>query len=266
MKLSMQDLRDFKVPAGSLTIWWLGQASFIVKSPDGIVAAIDPYLSNACKEGGAEFGFNMDRLTPAPISPEELCGVDLIAMTHSHGDHFDPETIVPYRQAGGNGPYLAPAETIEKLRELDIPDDQLVMTWPNREHTVGDITFRATLAIPFGGDDLTHIGYLVAIKGGPKLYLTGDTGYHEVMGLSIAEHKPDLMLTAINGAWRSLDPSLAARLAGDIKPKVVIPYHYDLFPDGQMHPENLKHNLFLHGLRDTYRQLEQATPYTYPEK
>ena len=41
-----------------------------------------------------------------------------------------------------------------------------MMTWPNKTHTVGDLALRATMAIPFGEDDLTHVGYLVSLAGG----------------------------------------------------------------------------------------------------
>ena len=61
MRLSMQDLRAYKVADGALAVWWLGQAGFIVKSPGDVIAAIDPYFSNSCKAPGESMGLNMDR-------------------------------------------------------------------------------------------------------------------------------------------------------------------------------------------------------------
>ena len=107
--ISAESLRRHHVPEDSLTLWWLGQAGFLVKSPAGKIVVIDPYLSNAAKEIAEPHGFNMDRLVPPPLSPQDMGGVDLYAITHSHGDHLDPETIAGWRAARGAGSFLAPA-------------------------------------------------------------------------------------------------------------------------------------------------------------
>ena len=161
------ELQSFQVPPGSLTLWWLGQAGFLLKSPAGTLVAVDPYLSNSCKAIGELIGMEMDRLVPPPLAAADLAGVDLYAITHSHGDHLDPETVAGYRKAGGEGPYLAPPETADKLRELGIPADQIVMTWPNKLYRARNLWIRATLAIPFGPDDLNHVGYIIGVDGGP---------------------------------------------------------------------------------------------------
>jgi L-ascorbate 6-phosphate lactonase len=264
MDFSLKQLRDYQVPTGSLVVWWLGQAGFIIKSPQGVLTVMDPYLSDSCGLAAETIGANFHRVFPPPISPADLGGVDLYILTHSHQDHLDPETLQTYREAGGNGPFLAPAETNLKLQSLGVPQSEIVPMWPNKVFTIRDISFRATLAIPFGGDDLTHVGYLISIQNGPTFYFTGDTAYHEVLGICIAEHKPDVMFTVINGMWRNLGPAEAAQLAHRIQPKVVIPYHYDLFPDGQMPPHTLRLNLFLYQLHDRFRVLEVGRPWFYP--
>ena len=261
----MQQLRQFPVPAGSITMWWLGQAGFLVKSPAGRVIAIDPYLSNSCKAIGDQFGFNMDRQVPPPLSAADLVGVDAYVLTHSHQDHLDPQTIEPYRQAGGAGPFIAPPETLEKLRAFGVPEAQLRMIWPNKTIPVGDLLVRATFAIPFAGDDLTHVGYLVSIEGGPRIYFTGDTAYHDILAISMVEHKPDVLVAVINGAFRNMGPAEAATLAQRIDPEIVIPCHHDLFPDNVQPPQMLRTNLHILGIGDKYRLLRHGEPYTFPE-
>jgi L-ascorbate 6-phosphate lactonase len=255
-RLTLRQIRAHRVPPAGVTLWWLGQASFILKSPAGKVVALDPYLSNSCKAIGDQHGFRMDRLTPPPIAARELAGVDAYLLTHSHQDHLDPETLAPYRAAGGHGPFIAPVEAADRLRALGVPDAEIRLIWPNRTETVGDLTVRATFAIPFAGDDLTHVGYLVFVKDGPTLYFTGDTGYHDVMPESIAPHRPDVLVTVINGAFRNLAPAEAALLAKKLGVKIVIPCHHDLFADNCLPPELLRTNLKLQGLGDAYRLLE----------
>ena len=72
MQLTMSYIRGFDVPKGAMAVWWLGQAGFIIKTPGDIIAAIDPYLSNSCKDGGKNLGLDFDRLIEPPLSPEEL--------------------------------------------------------------------------------------------------------------------------------------------------------------------------------------------------
>jgi len=264
-QLTAADLRSCLVPPSSLTMWWLGQAGFIFKSPAGKLIAIDPYLSNSCKAIGDAAGFDFDRLVPPPLAPAELAGVDLYAFTHSHGDHLDPETLAGYRAAGGRGPYLAPAETVDKLQALGVPPDQIVMTWPNHVHRVGDVLVRATFAIPLGADDLTHVGYVVSVQDGPTAYLTGDTGYHEVLVSAVSPHRPDILLAVINPAFRNLSPADTAKLAKQLDVKIAVPCHYDLFPDNSLPPQLLLTNLKIEGIGERYRCLEHGVPFTFPE-
>jgi L-ascorbate 6-phosphate lactonase len=251
------------VPSGGITLWWLGQAGLILKSPGGKIAAFDPYLTNSCKEIGDRCGLDLDRLVPPPIKPAELVGIDLYALTHSHDDHLDRETLAGYRAAGGRGPYLAPHETADKLRDAGVPDEQLLVTWPNHVCQLGDIRIRTTLALPFDADDLTHVGYIAQIEGGPTIYLTGDTAFHESLVHAAAPDRPDILFTVINGAFRNLGPAEAARLAKLLDVQVAIPSHYDLFADNSLPPQLFHTNLKTEGMEDRYQRLDYGVAYTY---
>jgi L-ascorbate 6-phosphate lactonase len=263
--LSLQQVRAHATPPAHLTLWWLGQAGFLIRTPGGQVVALDPYLTNSCKAIGEQNGFDFDRQVPPPLPAAELAQADAWLFTHSHQDHCDPETLAAARQAGGHGPYIAPPETIDKLRALGVPAHETVMVWPNKTHTLGDLTIRATFAIPLAGDDLTHVGYLLGTPGGPTVYFTGDTGWHEVLGDAMAPHKPDVLVTVINPAFRNLSPPEAAQLARRLNVKAVIPCHFELFADNCQPPQLLQTNLKLLGLGDRYRLLRYGEPFTWPE-
>jgi L-ascorbate 6-phosphate lactonase len=262
-KLTLAAIRRHQTPARAVTLWWLGQAGFLLRSPAGKVLALDPYLSNSCKAIGEQHGFDMDRQVPPPMAARDLAGIDAYLLTHSHQDHLDPETLAGYRGAGGRGPYFAPAEAWEKLQALGAPSGETTMVWPNKEIALGDLRIRATFAIPLGADDLTHVGYLVFVKDGPTVYFTGDTAFEELLALAVEPHKPDVLVTVINGAFRNLGPAEAAILARKLGVKAVIPCHHDLFADNCLPPQLLRTNLKLQGLGETYQPLSHGEPFDY---
>ncbi|MFO1501723.1 MAG: MBL fold metallo-hydrolase [Verrucomicrobiota bacterium] len=261
--LTAKQIQAHPVPPRAIAIWWLGQAGFILKTPAGVTAVVDPYLSDSCKPIGERNGFCLARQVPPPMRPRDLVGLDLYLVTHTHQDHLDPETIGPYRKAGGRARFVAPPEAWDRLLALKIPSSQVTMVWPNKSLVTGDLTVRATFAIPFGGDDLTHVGYLFMVKDGPTVYLTGDTAYEDVLVDSVAPHKPDVLLAVINGAFRNLGPVEAARLAKGLNVKVAIPCHYDMFPDNCQPPQMFRTCLKLLGIGDRYCLLRHAVPFSF---
>lgn len=263
--LTIQQVHAHSTPPGHITLWWLGQAGYLVKTPGGQVVALDPYLTNSCKAIGDQHGFNFDRQMPPPMRAEELAQVDAWLFTHSHQDHCDPETLATARRAGGRGPYVAPPETLDKLRALGVPANETLTIWPNKTHTMGDLSIRAAFAIPLAGDDLTHVGYLLRVRGGPAVYFTGDTGWHDLLADAMAPHKPDVLVTVINPAFRNLSPAEAAQLARRLDVKAVIPCHYELFADNCQPPQLLHTNLKLQGMGDRYRVLRYGEAFNWPE-
>jgi L-ascorbate 6-phosphate lactonase len=248
-----------KIPRGAVGISWLGQAGFLLKSPAGVRIAIDPYLSNSCEAAARGDGLDMRRCWPAPLRPRDLVGFEAIILTHSHQDHLDPQTVRPYLRAGGCGPFIAPHEAAARLQNLGVAPTDIKITWPNCTHEIGDLSIRATFAIPLAGDDLTHVGYLVSVKDGPCLYFTGDTDYNDILSISVAPHKPDVMITVINSAFRNLSPREAAQLAKALKPHWVVPCHHDMFPDNSLPDRLLRTNLLIQGIADTFCPLPHGT-------
>jgi len=251
-------LAETQVPVGSLAMGWLGQAGFVLKSPKGTLLGLDPYLSNSCEALGAQHGFDMQRMVPAPLSPEDLLPFHVVAFTHSHQDHIDPETIQPYLRAGGSGLFIAPHEASDQLLSLGVRSEQIKLIWPNHEVVIGDFSIKATFAIPLDGGDLNHIGYLVEASGGPRIYFTGDTDYNEILSISVAPYRPDIVVTVINGAFRNLGPREAARLVKEIGPQWAVPCHHDLFADNRVPDRLFRTNLVLQGMGDTFCPLVQG--------
>jgi L-ascorbate 6-phosphate lactonase len=149
------------------------------------------------------------------------------------------------------------------LHSLGVSQADTKMIWPNKVFAIGDLKIRATFAIPLGGDDLTHVGYLVFVKNGPTIYFTGDTAYHDLLADAVKPHKPDVMVAVINGAFRNLGAAEAALLAKRLDVKRVVPCHHDLFEDNCQPPQMLHTNLKLQDMGDAYQLLEQGVGFAF---
>src|SRR5690606_1942716 len=86
-KALIAQVQRTQVPIGCLAIWFLGQASVIVKGA-GVTVYIDPYFSDF-----AEKQHGIQRLYPQLLQPEEIVNADLCLITHEHDDHLDQGTI-----------------------------------------------------------------------------------------------------------------------------------------------------------------------------
>lgn len=221
------------VPAGAKTeLLWLGQAGFRIKSPGGKTIVIDPWLTGGPK-------------TPAPIKADiaALGKVDLLLVTHAHVDHI------------GDAPALAkmhktvlygPADMITPLVTLGIMPAELTHRF-NKTGSVKPLPGIKVTAVQAEHSSLlvwknpatekleSHpageaVGYIIELENGFKIWHMGDTGLFGDMKFITERYKPDLVLMPIGGNF-TMDPDDAAFAARTwIKPKMVIPMHYNSNP------------------------------------
>jgi L-ascorbate metabolism protein UlaG (beta-lactamase superfamily) len=237
----MNDIRAFPVERGSVALWFLGQNGFIFKSPEGTLLATDLYLTNSCTRV-APPGLDLNRKFPAPILPEEI-NVDVVACTHNHQDHTDPDTIEGLRNRDTTH-FVGPHPSCDVFRQKGIESGRILPLWADREIEVGDLRLRGTFALPTDDTDLNHLGFLIQFGNGPRIYMTGDTAECELLS-AVRKHQPHLMITCINGGFKNLSHDEAARLACDIRPRAAIPCHYDVFPDNGADPHQFQASLKL---------------------
>lgn len=256
----MREIRDFAVPAKSVGIWWLGQNGFIFKTPEGTLLSTDLYLTNSCATIYTDLGLNLNRRVPVLIPPEEV-DIDFFTCTHSHGDHADPETIRGLRNRD-TMQFIGPQATCEVFRAGRIETGRIVSAWPGCDIELRDIRVHGTFALPTDDTDLNHMGYVFEFGKGPRLYMTGDTDYTELLAAA-GKHKPDLMITCINGGFNNLSHWEAAVLAHDVRPKAAIPCHYDMFPDNSADPELFRAALHLRAPDVRYQRLEHGKVFVF---
>lgn len=213
---------------GKAELLWLGQSAFRLTTPGGKVIVIDPWLTTNPK-------------TPEAYKKLDALGkVDLILVTHGHGDHFgDAGALAKLTGA----PVYGPAGLIQSAVTLGIlPTEQAVrfgksgtvtplgasirITATHAEHS-SEILWRN----PATGKDETHVGgepqgYIIELENGFRIFHMGDTGLFGDMKLIGEYYHPDLIMIPIGGHF-VMDPKDAAFATRNfLKPKFAIPIHY----------------------------------------
>jgi L-ascorbate metabolism protein UlaG (beta-lactamase superfamily) len=197
------------------TITWLGHASFRVDSPGGKRIYIDPWLGNP----------------KCPDSEKEPERIDVIALTHGHGDHvgetvelsqqFSPEIVALVELKGWLGGQGA--------KVGDMPG-------PNKGGTVEAAGVKFTLTNAFhssSSEDGAYLGepagIVVRLEDDTSLYFAGDTCVFGDMSLIGRIYAPDVAVLPIGGHF-TMDPKEAAVAVELLGVKRCIPCHYGTFP------------------------------------
>lgn len=200
-----------------LTVTYLAQAGFLLKSTTGKTVCVDPYLSDCCER---MFGFK--RMIPAPLAMAEL-RADFLVSTHSHADHLDPDLLEVMR-------------TRPETRFVGSPDclplyqgdKRATILAAGESATIDGVNFRAVYA-DHGELAPDAVGFLITLDG-VTFYDTGDTAYRpEKILASLGSVKVDIMVVPINSAYGNLGHENAVKLAALVKPRVVVGDHFGMF-------------------------------------
>ena len=256
----MKSIKRFEVNKNSIAIWTLGQNGFIIKDNDGTLVCIDPYLSNFCEEtrNQKKIKFKLDRQLPIFIEPEDL-DVDIILITHSHDDHADPYTLPKVK----NDPlFVGPWEAIQKLKSFGIDEKNCKLIHPVQEIKAQGINIFGTFSLPTDLTDLNHIGFVIKFKNDITFYNSGDTNYTNLLGYA-GKFNPDIATLCINGGYNNLDVMEAVRITNLIKPKVIIPCHYDMMINNTGNPLVFESFLNLEDSQSKFHLMRYYEPFVY---
>ncbi|MDP3720840.1 MAG: metal-dependent hydrolase [Anaerolineaceae bacterium] len=188
---------------------WYGHAAIGIKTA-GKFILVDPFFT-----GNPQASAKAEDLSP-----------DYILVTHGHGDHLG-DTLAIAKRTGAM--VISNTEIAQWLTKKDIKTHgQQVMG--GFQHPFGYLKLTLALhgsVLPDGAFGGNPVGLLLTTTDHKKIYLAGDTGLFGDMKL-IGEEGIDLAMLPIGGNY-TMDPDDALRAVKLIKPKLVIPIHYDTF-------------------------------------
>ena len=194
MKEFAEMIRDIPVEKCPALIF-MGQAGFIIKDRDGLLYAVDVYLSDCCER---EFGFK--RLMPKLLEPDELI-FDYILTTHAHYDHFDIDAI-PRMMENGRTRLFTTSGGIEEARKLGI-DKNAGLIEEGGRYVIGGVTLTAVFC-DHGELAPDAVGFLIELYG-KKILLCGDTAFRPEKISYLRDENIDWLFVPINGAFGNLN-------------------------------------------------------------
>ncbi|MFQ5839966.1 MAG: metal-dependent hydrolase [Candidatus Methylomirabilales bacterium] len=229
---SLTLVTPLQAKGGKIEVLWLGQAATKITTVSGKVIVIDPFLTKNPK-------------TPRQYKNLDALGkVDLILVTHAHGDHVGDAPALVKKH---NIPMYAPAGLNDTLVSLGIvpkklaprmnkggvitplgPDIKITMT--RAEHS-SELKWKN----PNTGKTEVHVGgepagWIIEFENGFKLYHMGDTGIFADMRWIGEYYKPDVIMIPIGGHFVMSPKDAAFATKEYLKPKFAIPIHYGTIP------------------------------------
>ena len=237
--LFLTNVRETKMPFGAAALWWMGQMGLWVKMGETVLS-ID-YFASAIS----------GRRVPPPVPAEQVRGVDAFLGTHDHLDHIDHEAWKIWGKACPEALFVFPALHADNVTADGIAPERQRGMGEGSVVKIGGVTVRAIAAAHefLDPDPATglHPSLQYIIEGnGVRLYHAGDTlRYEGMLGKLRDMGRFDAALLPINGRdgarYRrncigNMTFQEAADLAGELRPGLVIPGHWDMFANNPGDP------------------------------
>lgn len=224
---------------GRITVTWLGQMGLKVRL--GATTLLIDYFASDIS----------GRRTPVPIPADQVTGVDGFLGTHDHLDHIDHEAWKIWAKSCPGARFVFPSAHVRAVSGDGIPTERQLPMDAGAHVTIGNVTIHAIPAAHefLEKDDCGRYPCLqYIIEGeGLRIYHAGDTlRYEGMLPLLKAFGPMDVALLPINGRdgerYRrncigNMTFQEAADLAGELKPGLVMPGHWDMFADNPGDPE-----------------------------
>ncbi len=197
-----------------MKVRYLGHSAFQLIGSKNVL--IDPFLSGN------------------PMAAELNGKPDLILVTHAHGDHLGDAVDLSRRF---NAPIVCMYDIAQHLRGVNVYG---MNYGPARIEGLDVIMVPAWHSSSMNGQEIGNpVGFIVKMDG-KTVYHAGDTFVFGDMALFRELYGPiDVALLPIGGYF-TMGPREAAKAVELLRPKIVVPMHYNTFPPIRQDPEEFK--------------------------
>jgi L-ascorbate 6-phosphate lactonase len=270
----LKEINDTRIHDGAISFWNLGQAGIVIKGreEDGLIC-IDPYLSNRIEQVNPETEFK--RAYPPVLSPVMLKNADAILITHEHDDHLDFATLREVEQNSENHLLAVPAPLVSMVQS-EIGNKNIVGAKANESFQIKGFQVTPVPAahtsyqVDLQGNNV-YLGYCIEVNG-VRLFHSGDTIVTPELIEKVKDFNPHVVFLPINGgdyfrSSREIVGNMSFREAVEFSITVgadlIIPIHYDLFPNNRDNPAYFVDYLFNHYPNQKFHMMAPGERFIY---
>jgi len=196
----------------AITITWHGHATYALDI-DGVPVVVDPFFS--------------PNNPAAKVTADEV-EASFILQTHGHGDHI-ADTVALAKRTGAL--VIANFEICNWLNAQGHDKTHALNLGGGYDFDFGRVTMTRALhssGLPDGSYGGDAAGFVIAASG-RRVYLAGDTALFSDMALIGGADGIDLAVLPIGDNY-TMGPDDALQALDYIKPRMVIPGHYNTWP------------------------------------
>jgi L-ascorbate metabolism protein UlaG (beta-lactamase superfamily) len=257
-------------------IYFIGNATTMIRF-GGLTILTDPAFLHKGEHVDLGHGIWARREVEPACQIADLPPIDLIVLSHYHGDHFDD---VAARELDKTLPIVSTSDAVDKLGALGFECGYPLDTWESLEVRKGDATLTIT-AMPgkHATDDAVN-ALLMPVNGHMldfsrnsdhlyRLYITGDTMLTDSLE-EIPRRYPDIDLGLIHAGGTTflvtvvtMTGEQAVKAVEITKPRTAIPIHYNDFSVFQSGLDDFKKAAKASSTRTEFVYLAHGETYTF---
>ena len=259
------------------SVFFVGTATVVIRY-GGFTILTDPNFLHAGDHVHLGYGLLSQRLTNPAVEIEDLPPLDLVVLSHLHGDHFDrvaeekldktlPIITTPHAARYLEGKGFRPLEGLRTWESMSVRkgDARLRITAMPGTHAPGPL--RKVLPPVMG----SMLEFGDADEGGTRLrlYISGDTLVHNRLR-EIPRRYPEIDLallhlggTRVLGILVTMDAEQGVEALRIIDPSIAVQIHYNDYGVFKSPLEDFQKAVTEAGLEDRVRYLAHGETYEF---
>jgi L-ascorbate metabolism protein UlaG (beta-lactamase superfamily) len=262
------------------SIFFIGNATVLIKVA-GFTILTDPTFIHMHQKVHLGYGLKTTRLTNPAMEITDLPPLDLIVLSHFHGDHFDQVAI---KGLDKSLPIVTTPHAADELKYHGFTNIQRLETWEDISYVKGNVRLTIT-STPGRHGPLPVSIFLPQVMGSIlnfstkennslifRMYITGDTRFFRDIH-EIPKRYPgiDLALlhlggTTILGILVTMDSKEGVKMFNVIDAKKAIPIHYNDYDVFKSPIEDFLKEIDAKGLRERITHLKHGEKYIFDLK
>ena len=222
------------------SIFFIGNATVLIRYA-GYTVLTDPTFIHIHEQVSIGYGMHATRLTNPAMEIHQLPPLDLVVLSHFHGDHFDQ---VAERELDKSLPIVTTNEAAKALRERAFTKLHPLNTWSSITIDKAEVALRITALPGRHGPPLSQLvlpevmGSMLEFQSSSdkvlfRIYISGDTLIIDDLR-EIPRRYPDIDLgllhlggTRVLGIMVTMDGKQGLEALRIVDPEIAIPIHYN---------------------------------------